>query len=312
MKLSVYPFGKLIGVLVLGYLANSLKAYFCDLSKVEEIIVDAQLELEEKNNRSLPVDVVSNIYLDDVPNWHQVRIQDARGGKYIQGYLEVMRLDHFTHPLVTCEEKVETIDISQIFGFGASKSHLSKFNSTEDMIKQHGCVHMIDNVSEEGLKTNLEWGEIRVLNEEDGGNDHLVYYPYFGKYFLSNQGGSHHFAAAKYIAGQLGINVPIQARVCTYRINSLAVDALRFSYEAVLIQMVGPKDFVFTEELDKRRIPYYHLPLNQCGFLFSNWQLFFFPRDSKVACNAAAVMLDNGGTDFYSVMDKLLKNQRGK
>ena len=50
-----------------------------------------------------------------------------------------------------------------------------------------------------------------------------------------NHGGSHHTAAAKYLAARLGQRVPLRGRRYTYSLNALAIASLRRDYEMFAI-----------------------------------------------------------------------------
>jgi len=97
-------------------------------------------------------------------------------------------------------------DIRQVDGFSASKSELRKFKSMGAMVERNSQP-MITPVTQDKLEENLRWDEIRIISRED--HDYFSTWEWDGRVFLINSGGSHHFAAAKYIAKRIGVNVPL-------------------------------------------------------------------------------------------------------
>lgn len=91
-------------------------------------------------------------------------------------------------------------DIQQVHGFSASKSDRTKFRSMDEMVECNSR-EMIAEVSHEALARNLAHDEIRITRS--GTDDFFQHHQWDGRLFLMNSGGSHHFAAAKYIAARL-------------------------------------------------------------------------------------------------------------
>ncbi|CAM5427238.1 putative protein OS=Stutzerimonas stutzeri OX=316 GN=CXK94_17845 PE=4 SV=1 [Stutzerimonas stutzeri] len=70
----------------------------------------------------------------------------------------------------------------------------------DDMVVRNSP-EMIDEISPAKLAKNLAWDEIRIISHVD--HDYFATWAWDGRVFLMNSGGSHHFAAAKYIAARL-------------------------------------------------------------------------------------------------------------
>ena len=102
-------------------------------------------------------------------------------------------------------------EIQEVVGLGASKSNLTDFISLDEMVERNSQ-EMIINISEEGLHRNLSHDEIRIIHRKET-SDCFIKYLWDGRLFLSNSGGSHHFAAARYIASRIRQSVPLRGKL---------------------------------------------------------------------------------------------------
>jgi len=107
-------------------------------------------------------------------------------------------------------------DIREIEALTNSKSELSEYPTLDDFALAR-CQMFIADCSLDALRENLRHHEIRILGEEP--SDRLVRFGCDGKVCLVNAGGSHHFAAARYIAGQLDERVAVRAQLKEYGLN---------------------------------------------------------------------------------------------
>jgi hypothetical protein len=120
-------------------------------------------------------------------------------------------------------------DIREVDGFLTSKSKLSAFSSTDAMVETNSR-ELIAEVTAAQLAKNLEHREIRILHQSNK-TDYFERFLWDGRLFLMNNGGSHHLAAAKYIAARLGERVPLYAKLHSYVLNGRAVASLRADFE---------------------------------------------------------------------------------
>jgi len=147
------------------------------------------------------------------------------GWKYLPGY-GYSGCSVQCQPLCSLgEESVvdATLDIGAIAGLSASKSDLQAYDTMEAFARAR-CGDFLQDGSQHGLYANLAHNEIRILR--DGSADSLTLYAWDGRVFLSNHGGSHHFAAAHYLASELAIAVPIEAKLHIHRLSGAAIEAL--------------------------------------------------------------------------------------
>ena len=131
-----------------------------------------------------------------------------------------------------------SVDLTAIDGFGASKSDLYAFTSTDEMVESNSR-EMIREITPESLASNLAHSEIRIIHQP-GASDHFARYLWDGRLWLQNGGGSHHTAAAKYIAARLGRPVTLTGLLRTYSLNEPAIASLRRDFEMFVINDDDP------------------------------------------------------------------------
>ncbi|MEJ6002575.1 DUF6685 family protein [Paucibacter soli] len=123
-------------------------------------------------------------------------------------------------------------DILDVDGIAASKSAELPFKDVDEF----GCYFAEEqgaSVDTRGLEMMLRHPEIRVIHAP--GIDQFHVSMWDGRLFLSNAGGSHHFAGAAYIARRLGAVVPLAADVVVSYLNVPLWNQLLDSYEIVQV-----------------------------------------------------------------------------
>jgi len=129
------------------------------------------------------------------------------------------------------------VEIQEIYGLFSSKSNLSKFSSLHEFAEAN-CKHLIGDVSEAQLHKMLNWyqlpqnGELYSINQ--------YYWDKNRKYF-SNSGGSHHFAAACYIASKLRRPTFIDAKITKYGKNYSNLDKLTKNFKIYILKDLNIK-----------------------------------------------------------------------
>ena len=124
-------------------------------------------------------------------------------------------------------------EIQEVEGISNSKSDIYSFETLDQMVATNSK-KMITPVSDEKLRENLEWQEIRIIHAKYAG-DHFEKFSWDDRVFLINSGGSHHFAAARYIASRIKENIQLEGRLVTHTLNADAVQELRAEFEIFLI-----------------------------------------------------------------------------
>jgi hypothetical protein len=127
-------------------------------------------------------------------------------------------------------------DISDVFGLSASKSDLEKFNSLEEMVKKD-FPSLLRDVSHEGLNRLMQHD--RARNFADDYSSIFRMNAWDGRIYLSNDGGSRHFAAAQFVAAQLGEPVRLTGKLIVKRLDYLKVSQMNERYASFRIPDIG-------------------------------------------------------------------------
>jgi hypothetical protein len=185
-----------------------------------------------------------------------------------------------------------TCDITDVQGFAASKSELRIFASTDKMVETNSR-DMIDTITHEKLAKNLAHSEIRIIHAP--GSDHFARYLWDDRLFLINSGGSHHFAAAKYIAARLSEPVVLSGKLSTYSLNALAIASLRRDFEmfALSDETTISRDFHNAMTALKATWLWHHLPRP-----FDNARAILLPKSEARSMRAATLLRRAGVTDL--------------
>lgn len=145
-------------------------------------------------------------------------------------------------------------DIQQVDGFSASKSELKEFATMDDMVVRNSP-EMIDEISPAKLAKNLAWDEIRIISHVD--HDYFATWAWDGRVFLMNSGGSHHFAAAKYIAARLEQPVELTGTYKIYGLCEQAITELRREYGMFVLSHEPDAWLGFNEAMARFKATYY-------------------------------------------------------
>lgn len=189
----------------------------------------------------------NSIDFDSVPKWHtfgetggctgpagarQAILSGWRreGSRYSDFRVAGPALNNLVKKIVVDDWKC---DLQDLHGFANSKSDLRHFASTDDMVVANSQ-EMIEDVSPAGLQANLAHDQIRVTGTR-AGSDWLHVHQWDGRMYLVNDGGSHHLAAAKYIAARIQAPVELSAPLHYHSLDADAVAALRAEYDVYVV-----------------------------------------------------------------------------
>ncbi|MGI4801846.1 MAG: DUF6685 family protein [Janthinobacterium lividum] len=194
-----------------------------------------------------------------------------------------------------------TGDIQEITGISRSKSDVDNIPTLKDMVEKN-CPEMIVDVSQAGLAKNLSHDEIRIIHQPpQGRSDHFQSYAWVpGRIFLINDGGSHHFAAARYIAAKVRQRVPLSGRLITYRLNRSAVKSLTARYYLFAVDEKYVYGTIAPEGARSLKAKIYLTGLP--GPWDEQRQLVILPRDNKRSVRMANELERSGATNFAPVM----------
>lgn len=241
------------------------------------------------------------VAISTVPAWHLWHKSNI--GVYGAGRNGNAVLDLLGTLVAQQTFKSWTLDIGEVEGLSASKSPLERYPAL-DAFARDRCASFTHPLTHEQLLANLTHHEVRIAR--DSGDDYFVQHGWDGRIFIANDGGSHHFAAAQYIATRLGEKVPLKARLHRYRIKPTSVDRLRVAYEVFAV----PSDIAMSRELRDglRRVgaEYYftHLPSQHPGH-----HALFLPRSNGRSVRVASVLRERNLTDLGRHLARLAQGQ---
>ncbi|MBT2374408.1 hypothetical protein J7E41_20510 [Pseudomonas fluorescens] len=183
-------------------------------------------------------------------------------------------------------------DIQDVDGFSASKSELRHFKSMDTMVERNSK-EMINEITAEKLSENLAWDEIRIISRVD--HDFFQTWSWDGRVFLMNSGGSHHFAAAKYIATRIGAKVPLKGKYHVHGINQAALASLRRDFDIYVMSSHYKHQNGFHEAMRNFQATYYWKDLprpytEQCAV--------FLPKAEKKSARVAKILHETGFQDL--------------
>jgi hypothetical protein len=190
-------------------------------------------------------------------------------------------------------------DITDVHGFSNSKSKLRDFTST-DMMVETNSRSMIDAITHEKLAKNLAHNEIRIIHSP--GKDYFVSYHWDNRLFLMNSGGSHHFAAAKYIAARLSEPVPLRGKLRTYSLNAIAIASLRHDFEMFVISNEATISLAFHDAMSAFRVTWlwHHMPSP-----FENTKAILLPKRETRSMRVATLLRQAGVVDLGQYLTDL-------
>ena len=259
--------------------------------------------LEEDTSRRTSLEAKrSSISLDDVIPWHNpVRSQLGMSPGIVNGWRETHgSYGHTTAVIpalgslgITVSDENWECDISAVEGLAASRHGLSQFQTLEELVKQN-APELIATVSHEALQTNLAHSQIRILNQPNT-SDCFVVHSWDKRLFLSNAGGSHHFAAAQYIARRLAVPVPIRGRRVQHLVHHSAARQLYAEYDTFAMSFEATFQGAFFDAMRNVRATWFHTPMS--GPL-SDSQVVLLPRNEPRSVRVAKLLREAGFADF--------------
>lgn len=160
---------------------------------------------------------------------------------------------------------------------------------------------MIDEITPAKLRANLAHREIRIIHQANS-SDCFIRHDWDGRVFLSNSGGSHHFAAARLIARSLGQQVPLRGRLYQRGVNAAPVAALTRDYTMFIVTNDRMVMNAFIEAMEGYRAPWFsHKLPEQLGDV----RAVLLPKQDKRAMRVAQLLESAGATKFCSLLTAL-------
>ncbi|WP_348762092.1 DUF6685 family protein [uncultured Salinisphaera sp.] len=197
------------------------------------------------------------------------------------------------------------IDIRDIDGLSCSKGPLEKYDCLTDFVR-HECKKELGEADETAFYRALAHDEIRIIHCENPA-DHLSSYAWDGRVFLSNVGGSHHFAVAQYLSRSFDLPVIIEAEIHQTSLNSFAIEALSDEFDIFAAHAEANSECVFIDAMRPFGAAFYWIPLPD---RFGPASAIFLPRSDQRARRAADVLRDAGFTDLCALLLDIAKKQQ--
>ncbi|WP_304350868.1 DUF6685 family protein [Comamonas testosteroni] len=243
-----------------------------------------------------------SINIDDLPQWHQLARQDAsmslgfvKGWRSRNGFYsaEDTMIPALNSIGIRVEHEGWECDISAVEGLASSRYGLSQFESLEELVTQD-APQLIEKITDEALRENLAHSGVRIVNDPKT-SDCFVTHSWDRRVFLSNAGGSHHFAAAQYIAKRLGQRVPIRGRRVHYLLNHSAVREIYSNYEIFASSFTGTFGGPFFDGMKDLRASWSHFAMPSP---FEKHVAVLLPRRESRSARVAKLMHEVGATDL--------------
>lgn len=264
-------------------LIRPVQAVISDVAKLEQKIFETEINKSYWLNKN-------SIDTSSIAKLHELsKLKDYGYSTYIWKFgksgLNLDELKISLKDIFKAENlKNITIDISEVRGLSASKSPIENYHSMQQFVEKE-CLRFFK-VNENDLQSNLAHKQIRIIHSEHT-TDHFRVYGWSDKLFLSNGGGSHHFASAQYIAEKLSKPVPITGDLSLNYIDEKGLLSFIQKYSSLLIP---ESDFCYLSD-----------NFEHSGLDFIFYQAPFLP--------AGIVILFYKNHTIPDSLDSLLKNR---
>jgi hypothetical protein len=241
-------------------------------------------DLKKENVSKILLEDVDSICSYDVFPFHYLKIETS-------DYYSQSLLPRYTIKFKMTEEDVNhlislfnpifekhshknySIDISELDGFSNSKSPLNELRSIDEFVEKY-CPSYIQLICIEQLKKMLNHYEIRIIHSLKTTSDNFLIYGWNDKLFLSNSGGSHHLAAAQYIAARLKEPVKLNAKIIFYTINQDNLNLFNEQYFAFIIPRNGLLNLL--DQFNTSGLKFIKFIENN-----KNFEIYFFEKNNK-------------------------------
>lgn len=217
-----------------------------------------------------------------------------------------IHIEEFNH-ICTCDIiQYWECNIQKLEGVSSSKSILENFQSLDDLVKTNST-EMISPISKTKLRKNLIHDQIRIGVTWDDidrkpSSDNFVYHSWDKRIFLSNNGGSHHLAAARYIASQLNEQVKLFGELYKYSLSKETIKSLLSKYDIFLISSDSVAYIGFFQILQKNQVPFVkkYMPRAVDGYAL------LLPRNEKRSRQLSIMLRRIGLFDLGMYLYKLV------
>ena len=194
-------------------------------------------------------------------------------------------------------------DIREVEGLSCSKSPIEKFESMDSFAEQN-CKDLIREISEEKLQKNLAHTGIRIIHNKDT-SDHFACYAWDGRTLLMNSDGSHHFAAARHIAGKINKGVPLQGKLYRYSLDLVSIERLCSKFDIFTLKSGSPYGELF-DSLKALQASFFTLNLPKP---YKDVAAIFLPRTDRCSMRVANALRNSNYFDLGEHLTELASRQ---
>ncbi|GIC75620.1 DUF6685 family protein [Moritella sp. F3] len=186
-------------------------------------------------------------------------------------------------------------DIRDIEGLSASKSNLNEFK-TLDEFAQKRTKDYISEITKDRLNENLAHRGIRILRGFQ--SDYLAIHEWDPRLFYINCDGSHHLAAARYIAKKLDHSVPINGKLQQYNFDKIELKRLLDDFNVTII---SNHDYRLLKEIELFRATYLIAPLN-----YRSHEVILLPKDELRSTKVFDLLIKNNAFDGNTYLKRFI------
>jgi len=189
-------------------------------------------------------------------------------------------------------------DIGDVDAVMSSKSSLENCANLDEFAVKF-CSPWCRSESETAIEENMRHGEVRI--DDPKTSDHFVVYEWDGRLILSNDGGSHHFATARYISRKLGVRRQLCGALHRYSLNRSAVSRLTNNFHIFLLAD-DDRLWPLMGRLQEFGSKQYTAPL---PWPCDSQLALIFPRDDERSARSARLLLERGFFDLGAHLKSL-------
>lgn len=191
--------------------------------------------------------------------------------------------------------------LTDITGIANSKSELSKFISIEEFALNN-CGELINNeYTANNIERLMNHSQIRLF---DKFKEPLFSFSWADKLYLCNSGGSHHFAAAYYIAKKINYDVTLKLELVHHALNPTALIKLQSQFYMIVLDSLENGRYHFENEMERKRIDYYIYSLPKP---VTHLSLILLPKNNILSANVFISAIRFGAFDFGQYIAKIAK-----
>lgn len=244
----------------------------------------------------------SSIAMNEVFDWHHISRTLA---PFAPGFEALVRRREVV-PL-------ESVDLKQVEGLFASKEDLSRFSSIDAFAQSAAPLLLQPRAGQtprEHLSELMNHSQVRMTSpfKQAGLGDSLHLHLWDRRVFISNAGGSHHYAAAACLARQHNLAVPLDAPLYVHEIDAKAATQVLRQYEVFSVAKADlePEHWLQLQDLHVSLVP------DQRRFSESDRLWLVIPKGNERAQFLIDEMIRRQAPSLNSALAQHLNEQFGQ